>query len=85
MSGFDGIIRQLEVQKAAIDKALEALHEVEGTQPASENAIKSASSRKDAAKSSARSEGQKKRWAAKKATVAAPAKKRVGRPKKVGN
>jgi hypothetical protein len=45
MSGFDGIIRQLEAQKAAIDKALEALGEVEGIQPASENAIRSAPSR----------------------------------------
>jgi hypothetical protein len=33
MNGFDGIIRQLEAQKADIERALQALREVEGAVP----------------------------------------------------
>jgi hypothetical protein len=83
MSGIDGVIRQLEAQKAAIERALAALREVEGIQPAGEPAIKSAPGRKASAKKSARSEGQKKRWALKKATEAsAPVETAEAAPRK---
>ena len=69
--GLTGIIAQLERQKAAIERALEALREVEGIEaptpkatPAKRSSVRGAVDR--------RSEGQRKRWAAKKASEAAP-------------
>jgi hypothetical protein len=77
MNGIDGIIQQLEAQKAAIDKALAALREVEGIGAAPVSP--SASTGNDR-----RSAAQNARWAAKRAAEAASpatAKKR-GRPAK---
>jgi hypothetical protein len=75
--GFGSIVAQLEHQKTAIERALAALREVEGV--AAPAAIASSSSapakRRGRPKGTGlnrRSEGQKKRWAAKKAAVAAP-------------
>jgi hypothetical protein len=67
--GFAGIIDQLERQKAAIEKALAALRDIEGEAPL---AVSTAPATTTA--NSRRSEGQKARWAAKKALVATPAK-----------
>ena len=69
---LSGIIAQLERQRSAIDRALEALREVEGTETPTVAPIKRAAV-KAPAKSAAdrRSEGQRKRWAAKKAEQAA--------------
>src|ERR1019366_9560486 len=82
--GFASIIVQLERQKAAIERALAALREVEGTvapataAPASrEPATRNATSRRR----NRRSEGQTKRWAAKKAAESAPPAKAA--PRKV--
>jgi hypothetical protein len=73
LNGFEGIIKQLEAQKAAIEDALAALREVEGTVvPAPASAPMTGAER--------RSAGQKARWAAKRA--AAVVKKRPGRPRK---
>lgn len=73
MSGVQDVIRQLEQQKAAIDRALEALREVggevsEGTAPAASAPVEA---------NNKRSAGQKARWAAKKAATA-PAKRKGG-------
>ena len=66
MNGFDGIIKQLESQKAAIEKALAALREIDGAgTPAN-------SSRPSAKAKDRRSAAQKARWAAKRAAEAAP-------------
>jgi ribosomal protein L12E/L44/L45/RPP1/RPP2 len=74
LNGFEGIIKQLEAQKTAIEHALAALREVGVTvAPAPSAAPMSATER--------RSEGQRKRWAAKR--EAAQTKKRPGRPRKV--
>jgi len=75
MSGLDGIIRQLESQKTAIEKALAALREVNGiAAPAAAAPTASPNDRRSAA--------QKARWAAKRATesvpAAAPAKRKGG-------
>jgi hypothetical protein len=71
MNGLDGIIRQLESQKTAIERALEALQEVAGIN----GSPKAAAPVKDTGESR-RAAGQKKRWAANKAQGAeAPAEK----------
>jgi hypothetical protein len=71
MDGLTGIIAQLEKQKTAIERALAALREVEGIEPA---APASSTPVKRKA-SNTRSLAQKARWAAKKAAeVATPAK-----------
>jgi uncharacterized membrane protein len=65
-SGYSSIITQLEQQKAAIERALTALHSLDGNSPEqAPHASTPAQNR--------RSEGQRKRWAAKKAVAAAPA------------
>ncbi len=61
-----GIIKQLEAQKSAIDRALTALREVEGEVPATP--APSAVTANDK-----RSAAQKARWAAKRAAETAPA------------
>jgi hypothetical protein len=75
MNGFDGIIKQLEAQKTAIERALQALREVGGDVP--ETSLPSASTANDK-----RSAAQKARWAAKRAaensSSAAPAKAKRG-------
>jgi hypothetical protein len=84
---LNGIIAQLEQQKTAIERALTALREVGGTQaPAASPAI--AATRKGRPKGTGlnrRSEGQKKRWAAKKvaesAAVAVPQKPEPRKPR----
>jgi hypothetical protein len=85
-NGLDEIIQKLEQQRTAIDRALDALREVEG--PASGNA---ASSSPAAAKATRKggmtpegrrrlSEALKARWAAKRAgSPAAPATKKAVR------
>lgn len=60
IEGIAGIIEQLERQKAAIERALEALREVDGVAPTSSQPVADTPGNK-------RSEGQKARWAAKKA------------------
>jgi hypothetical protein len=71
MNGLDGVIKQLEAQKTAIERALEALREVARI----EGSPSAAAPVKDTGESR-RAAGQKKRWAAKKAQGAeAPAKK----------
>jgi hypothetical protein len=75
--GFGSIVAQLEHQKTAIEQALAALREIEGVvAPAATASPSSApAKRRGRPKGSGlnrRSEGQKKRWAAKKAVVAAP-------------
>jgi hypothetical protein len=67
MHGLDGIIKQLEAQKAAIEKALTALREVDGI---GAPAIPSPSAPKVQDR---RSAAQKARWAAKRAAEATPA------------
>jgi 1,4-alpha-glucan branching enzyme len=80
---FTGIIDQLERQKAAIKRALAALREVEGiavpAPGAGTPAVRKAG-RPPLARNR-RSEGQKKRWAAKNAAAAAPAPEPV-KPKR---
>ena len=78
--GLASIIAQLERQKAAIERALAALREI-GTAAAPAPPASAPSARKPGKTPSARnlrSEGQKKRWAAKKAAevglAAIPAK-----------
>ena len=64
MNGIGDVIRQLESQKAAIERALEALRHVDGNEaPAA--APSSANDRRSAA--------QKKRWAARREAEATPA------------
>ncbi len=65
LNGFDGIIKQLEAQKTAIERALQALREVGGevagvSMPTAPNA------------NDKRSAAQKARWAAKRAAEASP-------------
>lgn len=75
VNGFDGIIKQLEEQKAAIDRALEALREVGGGGLSVDSAPLAATS------SEKRSAAQKARWAAKRAgqaPSAAPVKRKGG-------
>jgi hypothetical protein len=69
MTGLDGIIRQLELQKTAIERALEALRDVGGEV--------SDGSAPSPVPNDRRSAAQKKRWAAKRAVntpAPAPAK-----------
>jgi hypothetical protein len=73
--GFTGIIDQLERQKAAIERALTALREIDAPATAAPPAsfpVARKVGRPPSARNR-RSEGQKKRWAAKKAAEAAPA------------
>jgi hypothetical protein len=65
MNGFGGIIEQLEAQKAAIERALQALCEVEGEVPGV--SLPTAPIANDK-----RSAAQKARWAAKRAAEASP-------------
>ena len=73
--GFDGIVAQLEHQKTAIERALAALREVEGVAAPAATASSSGAPAKRRGRPKGtgrnlRSEGQKKRWAAKKAAEA---------------
>jgi hypothetical protein len=78
VNGFDSIIKQLESQKAAIERALAALREVGGEVSGSSAPLPAT----PASASDKRSAGQKARWAAKKAAEvapsAAPAKRKGG-------
>jgi Mg2+ and Co2+ transporter CorA len=68
------IISQLERQRTAIEKALSALREIEGSAaPASIEATASVKRRGRPSASSKRAGGQRRRWAAKKAAENAPA------------
>jgi succinate dehydrogenase/fumarate reductase flavoprotein subunit len=90
MNGFDGIIKQLEAHRAAIEKALAALREVEGIAVPAASAPANATAKRrgrpakkkggmtEAGREKLR-EAMKRRWAVKR--TAAQAKKR-GRPKK---
>jgi hypothetical protein len=72
VSGFHGIITQLEQQKAAIEKALEALHSLNGNAPVEA----AAPSRKGGMSPEGKRRliaALKRRWAAKKAPAAAVA------------
>ena len=71
MDGLTSIIAQLEKQKAAIERALAALREVEGIEPVAPAPASSAPARRKV--SNKRSLAQKARWAAKKAAEAVPA------------
>ncbi len=75
MNGFDGIIKQLEGQKAAIERALKALREVEGE-------VRGVSMATAPSANDKRSAAQKARWAAKRAaensSSAGPAKAKGG-------
>lgn len=64
MNGLDGVIRQLEAQKVAIERALEALREVGGIGPATTASPSSPSDRRSAA--------QKRRWATKRSIQVHP-------------
>jgi hypothetical protein len=66
--GLANIIAQLERQKTAIEKALTVLREVEGIE--APTAAESPRTRRPV--KNRRSEGQRKRWAAKKVSVSAP-------------
>jgi hypothetical protein len=66
VNGFDGVIKQLEAQRAAIEKALTALQEIEGI-AAPKTSVAPVSTANDR-----RSAAQKARWAAKRAVEAAP-------------
>jgi hypothetical protein len=65
MNGLDGIIKQLEGQKAAIERALQALREVGGDVPGTSLPSASTANGK-------RSAAQKARWAAKRAAEGSP-------------
>ena len=65
MNGFDGIIKQLEAQKAAVERALQALREVGGDTPGT-------SLPSEATANDKRSAAQKARWAAKRAAEVSP-------------
>jgi len=88
MNGFDSIIQQLEAQKAAIDKALEALREVAGevsagSAPATVTTKRGRPAKRKGGMTEAGRErlrqAMKKRWAVKR-TASHPKKR--GRPKK---
>ena len=64
MNRIEDIIRQLENQKAAIERASAALREVDGAEAPQKTLPEFGPAVKHAAKNR-RSEGQKKRWAAK--------------------
>ena len=70
--GLNGIITQLERQRTAIDKALSALRDVEGTEtPAPISTLSSPAKRKGGMTPAGKKRliaALKKRWAAKKAT-----------------
>jgi ABC-type transporter Mla subunit MlaD len=69
-NGLTSVIAQLEKQKTAIERALAALRDVEGTAAAAAPASTERTPRKASNK---RSLAQKARWAAKKAAEAVPA------------
>ena len=71
MTGIGDIVEQLERQKAAIERALAALREVDGTTPTA--AASPAIERTPRKAGNKRSLAQKARWAAKKAAEAVPA------------
>jgi hypothetical protein len=71
MDGLNSIIAQLEKQKTAIERALAALREVEGIEPAAAPTAASPVPTRKA--SNKRSLAQKARWAAKKAAEGVPA------------
>lgn len=85
--GLTGIISQLERQKTAIDRALAALRDVEGIEPAEAApvpAITGPATRKNAGRNR-RSLAQKKRWALKRAAEAAtPTVPTKAAPRKAG-
>jgi len=75
--GFGSIVAQLEHQKTAIEQALAALREIEGDVAPAATASSSGAPAKRRGRPKGtgrnlRSEGQRKRWAAQKAAVAAP-------------
>ena len=81
--GFDGIIAQLERQKTAIGEALAALRDIEGIPANAVPGVPAKRRGRPPAASSTRSEGQRKRWAAKRvasveaaAPAATPAKRK---------
>lgn len=67
--GLTNIIAQLERQKIGIERALDALREVEGVRPDLTSSTPAAQT-----VGNKRSEAQKARWAAKKSAEAVPAK-----------
>jgi hypothetical protein len=86
-SGFSSIITQLEQQKAAIDKALAALHGLDGNVPAQAASASTPAKRKGGMSPEGKRRliaALKKRWAAKRAAagvsapVAKPAKRKGG-------
>jgi hypothetical protein len=95
MNGIEGIVKQLEAQRAAIEKALDALRQVGGIalpgeapatkkrgRPAKE-APAAEATRKGGMTAEGRerlAESMRKRWAVKR--TASQAKKKPGRPKK---
>jgi hypothetical protein len=81
--GFDGIIAQLERQKTAIGEALAALRDIEGTPANAAPSVPAKRRGRPPGASGKRSEGQRKRWAAKRvasveaaAPAATPAKRK---------
>lgn len=80
MSHIGDVVKQLEAQKAAIDKALAALREVDGNgEPSSSESVGSEPAPVAANASDRRSAGQKARWVAKRAAeAAAPATRKGG-------
>ena len=66
--GLASIIAQLEQQKAAIERALAALRDIGTTAPAA-SAPPARKAGKTSSARNLRSEGQKRRWAAKKAAA----------------
>jgi hypothetical protein len=71
MTGIGDIVEQLERQKAAIERALAALREVDGTTPTA--AAPPPTERTPRKASNKRSLAQKARWAANKAAESVPA------------
>ena len=88
-SGLSEVIRKLEGQKAAIEKALSALHELDGS--AAGVAVPARRGRPAKRKGGMTAEGRRRlsealkaRWAAKKAGTAASPAKAKGKAKKKG-
>ena len=74
IEGLTSIITQLERQKSAIDRALAALGEIDGNDATSAPSVLAAPATRAVTSPSLnrRSEGQKKRWAAKEQANAGP-------------
>ena len=90
MGDLSGIIKQLEDQRAAIDKALAALREISGVVPATTTTKRRGRPKKTVRRGGMSEEGrrriaeaQKARWAAKKKAEAQGRAK--GAPKKAGS